>query len=249
MPDNNINGQVHQAVTVDCHIPKDAEPGDYAGRVTLAAGGSSATLRLKVRVYSAVIPDDIFFNPELNCYGGPGEAGSAQFFNSYKIAHYNRCTINRVPYNQSGRVHPDWAPDVDESGEVTAWGRLDRNLGPLLDGSNFKENPRSGVPVPTIYLPLFEGWPLNYQKYVRAGPRHCQREQGPGRLRQAPHPGQADRPGHEPAVQGRLENLRPRVLQPRAGEGLGQNHLRVLPERQTQLRLHLVDIGRTIHLP
>ena len=170
MPDNNINGQVHQAVTVDCHIPKDAEPGDYAGRVTLAAGGSSATLRLKVRVYSAVIPDDIFFNPELNCYGGPGEAGSAQFFNSYKIAHYNRCNINRVPYSQSGRVHPDWAPGVDESGKVTAWARFDRNLGPLLDGSNFKENPRSGVPVPTIYLPLFEGWPLNYQKYYEPGP-------------------------------------------------------------------------------
>ncbi len=170
MPDNHINGQMHQAVTVDYHIPKDVKPGEYSGKITLTAGANSATLRLKMRVYSAVIPDDIFFNPELNCYGGPGEAGSPQFFNSYKLAHYHRCTINRVPYTQGGKAHTDWAPTVDDSGRVTGWANFDRNLGPLLDGSNFKENPRSGAPVPTMYLPLFEGWPLNYQKYYEPGP-------------------------------------------------------------------------------
>ncbi|MGA2863309.1 MAG: hypothetical protein ABSF95_02365 [Verrucomicrobiota bacterium] len=124
MPDNHINGQVHQAVTVDYHIPKDAKPGEYAGKVTLTAGGNSAALGLRVRVYTAVIPDEIFFNPELNCYSGPGEAGTPQFFNSYKIAHYHRCTINRVPYTQGGKVHADWAADVGDSGTVTALGHF-----------------------------------------------------------------------------------------------------------------------------
>jgi hypothetical protein len=170
MADNKIDGQVHQAVTVDYVIPKTATPGDYTGKITVSAGGSTAALTLKVKVYSAVIPDEIFFNPELNCYGGPGQAGSPQFFNSFKIAHYNRCTINRVPYSQDGNVHEDYTPEVDANGKVTGWSRFDKNIAPLLDGSLFTDNPRAGVPVPTLYLPLFEGWPMNYQQHYQPGP-------------------------------------------------------------------------------
>ncbi|MEI7899741.1 MAG: hypothetical protein WCK89_05780 [bacterium] len=170
MADNKTDGQMHQAVTVDYHIPKETKPGDYTGKVTLSAGENRLALNLRVKVYNAVIPDDIFFNPELNCYGGPGQAGSPKFLNSYKIAHYNRCTINRVPYSQNGTVHSDWSPDTDTTGKVTDWARFDQNLGSLLDGTLFKNNPRSGVPVATMYLPLFEGWPLNYQQYYDPGP-------------------------------------------------------------------------------
>ena len=170
MPDNNIDGQMHQAITVDYHIPKETKAGDYTGKVTLSAGENKVALNLKVKVYKAVIPDAIFFNPELNCYSGPGPAGSPKFLNSYKLAHYNRCTINRVPYSQNGTIHGDWSPDTDKAGKVTDWARFDKNLGSLLDGTLFKDNPRSGVPVATLYLPLFEGWPLNYQQYYEPGP-------------------------------------------------------------------------------
>ena len=170
MEDNAVPEQVHQAVTVDYHVPKDASPGNYTGKVTLSSGPDRAELALQVRVYSAVIPDEVFFNPELNCYGGPGRAGSEKFFNSLKIAHYHRTTINRVPYSQGGRVHSDWSPDVSRSGAVTDWSRFDRNIGPLLDGSIFEDNPRSGVPVATLYLPHFEGWPLDYRAHYDPGP-------------------------------------------------------------------------------
>ena len=170
MEDNAVVGQTHQAVTVDYFIPAATPPGNYAGTVTLTAGGSSVKLPLKIKVYPAVIPDTIHFNPELNCYGGPGQAGSDQFKNSFRIAHYNRCTINRVPYSQSGRVHDDYVPAVDATGKVTDWSNFDNNLGGLLDGSWFKDNPRAGVPVASLYLPQFEGWPLDFQKYYQPGP-------------------------------------------------------------------------------
>ncbi len=170
MEDNAVTGQTHQAVTVDYFVPPAVKPGNYSGTVTLEAAGGSAKLPLKIQVYSAVIPDDIHFNPELNCYAGPGKAGSDKFKDSFRLAHYNRCTINRVPYSQGGKVHDDYVPAVDGSGKVTSWDNFDQNLGGLLDGSWFKDNPRSGVPVASLYLPQFEGWPLDYQKHYNPGP-------------------------------------------------------------------------------
>jgi len=169
MADNAIAGQKHQAVTVDYFVPAQTKPGNYTGIVTLTTAGHSAQLALQLKVYSAVIPDDIHFNPELNCYGGPGEAGSDQFKNSFRIAHYNRCTINRVPYSQGGKIHPDYVPAIDATGRVTDWSNFDQRLSGLLDGSWFSDNPRSGVPVASLYLPHFEGWPLNFQNHYQPG--------------------------------------------------------------------------------
>lgn len=167
--DNGIAGQTLQAITVDYHIPAQAKAGDYTGTVTLSAGAEKSELAIKVKVYDVTIPDNVNFNPELNCYRGPGDAGSPQFKDSFRVAHYNRCTINRVPYSQSGSIDSDWTPKVDKSGRVTDWSGFDKNLGGLLDGSWFKDNPRAGVPVPTLYLPLFEGWPLNYRNHYNPG--------------------------------------------------------------------------------
>jgi len=168
--DNDVAGQTLQAITVDYPIPPNAKAGEYRGSVTLAAGRKTLRLPLKVKAYDVVIPDEIHFNPELNCYGGPGRAGSEQFIDSFRLAHYHRCTINRVPYNQRGRVHDDWAPRIDAAGRVTDWTAFDRNLGGLLDGSWFTDNPRSGVPVPVLYLPLSEGWPKDFRKHYAPGP-------------------------------------------------------------------------------
>jgi len=168
--DNNIAGQTLQAVTVDIHVPKTTPAGDYQGKVIVTSGPARVELPLKVKVYDVTIPDEIHFNPELNCYGGPGRAGSARFKDSFRLAHYNRCTINRVPYSQGGRVHSDWAPKVDPEGHVVDWSSFDANLGGLLDGSWFAGNPRAGVPVPTLYLPLFEGWPMDFRKHYNPGP-------------------------------------------------------------------------------
>ena len=157
--DNKVEGQKAAAIAVDLSVPESAKPGELTGSLVVMVGGESLKLPLKLKIFPAVIPKEINFNPEFNCYGGPGKAGSDLWFDSFRVAHYHRCTINRVPYNQSGNVHGDYVPAVDKSGKVTDWSNFDRNVGPLLSGEAFKDNPRAGVPVKTIYLPVNENWP------------------------------------------------------------------------------------------
>jgi hypothetical protein len=159
--DNKIPGQKVAAVALDLIIPESAKAGERTGTITIGSDGApEIKLTLKLKIYDADIPKEPHFNPEMNCYGGPGEAGSDFFFDSFRLAHYNRSTINRVPYSQNGNVHADYAPKVGTDGKVSDWTTFDKNLGPLLDGSAFKDNPRAGVPVPTLYLPMAENWPL-----------------------------------------------------------------------------------------
>jgi len=167
--DNKVKSQKAAAVAVDLIVPENAAPGEKSGTITISSGGSQIKLALKLVIYDTLIPKEINFNPELNAYNGPGEAGSDFFFDSFRIAHYHRCTINRVPYSQNGTVHKDWVPEVSADGKVTDWSRFDKNLGPLLDGTAFKDNPRAGVPVPVLYLPMFENWPLNFLKNYDPG--------------------------------------------------------------------------------
>lgn len=168
--DNPVTDQTLQALTVDVHVPTNTPPGQYQGTVVLTAQPGQLQIPLQVKVYNVTIPDEVHFNPELNCYGGPGTAGSTQFQDSFRLAHYHRCTINRVPYGQSGNVHSDWVPTIGTDGHVTNWANFDANLGGLLDGSWFAGNPRASVPVPTLYLPLFEGWPKNFLLHYDPGP-------------------------------------------------------------------------------
>jgi hypothetical protein len=163
MSDNRITGQKFQAVTVDYHIPIQTAPGDYTGTVTVSAGENKAELSLKVKVYDVTIPEEIHFNPELNNYRWVGK-------DVFRLAHYHRCTPNVVPYSQNGRTKVRWLPRVGPDGQVTDWSPFDNGIGDLFDGSCVKDNPRAGVPVPTFYIPLFEGWPLNYRNFYSPGP-------------------------------------------------------------------------------
>ena len=171
--DNKVERQRAQPVTVDVIVPGDAKPGIYEGVIRITAAKTKPiTLRLQVVVYDVRIPDELNFNPELNCYGGPGEAGTEHFFESHRLAHYHRCTINRVPYSQDGTVNRDMLPVLKGSGKaakVTDWSAYDRNIGPLLSGEAFKGNPRDGVPVKTFYLPMFENWPASMHEHYRPG--------------------------------------------------------------------------------
>ncbi|MCY3022526.1 MAG: hypothetical protein NTW87_26390 [Planctomycetota bacterium] len=158
--DNKIDKQKAAVVAVDLIVPANAKAGEQNGTVTVSAGGSEVKLKLQVKVFPAVIPPEIHFNPELNAYGGPGDAGSDLWFDSHRLAHYHRCAINRVGYSQSGNMHPDVTPGAGPDGHITDWARYDKNVGPLLDGSAFKDNPRAGAPVADLYLPHHENWPL-----------------------------------------------------------------------------------------
>src|SRR5205823_8413022 len=53
--------------------------------------------------------------------------------------------------------------------------RLGRHFGPLVSGSAFADLPRASVPVPIIYLALFENWPGDLRKTYKWNiPEHPQ---------------------------------------------------------------------------
>ena len=171
-PDNQVPRQALQAVYIDLVMPIDAQPGKWTGQLMVHARDGVATLPLEVLVYPVQIPVVLNFNPELNCYSGPAEAGTKEFFAYHRLAHYNRCTLNRVAYHQTGEVHKDMVPVVKGQGgdtHVADWSQYDKRIGPLLDGSAFAGLPRDGVPVRTFYLPLFDNWPLPLKGHYAMG--------------------------------------------------------------------------------
>ena len=168
--DNAVPSQKVQAIYVDIAVPQNLPPGRYSGRVSVTAGSAPPVqLHLDIAVYPVSIPGEMTFNAELNCYNPPGgEVGSDYFYAAHRLAHYHRCTLNTVPYSQTGRIPNGYAPKVEGKGadvHITDWSAFDRLIGPLLDGSAFAGNPRRGVPVKTFYLPLCEHWPLPFLDY------------------------------------------------------------------------------------
>ncbi|HID05737.1 MAG TPA: hypothetical protein EYP10_01170, partial [Armatimonadetes bacterium] len=174
MDDNGISEQRVQAIWCDIYVPHDVPAGWYRGTVTVHADGiAPISLNLRVRVYDVTLPDELNFNPELNCYySGSGwfKPGSEKWFAAHKLAHAHRCTINRVPYSQSGHVDASVAPKVVGDGvnqRVADWSEFDNCVGPLLNGSAFATNPRKGVPVKVMYLPFHENYPNPIAKHYR----------------------------------------------------------------------------------
>lgn len=168
--DNAVPDQKVQAVYVDVAVPQGLPRGEYTGTISVtAAGAAPLQTQVLITVYPVSIPDEMTFNAELNCYHPPGgEVGSDYFYAAHRLAHYHRCTLNTVPYSQTGEIPRDYAPRLEGSGAETRiidWSDFDRLIGPLLDGSAFASNPRQGVPVKTFYLPLCEHWPLPFRSY------------------------------------------------------------------------------------
>jgi hypothetical protein len=168
--DNKILNQKAAVLAVDLIVPETATAGDKTGTLTVSTEGGEVKLKIELVVYDAVIPSETHFIPELNIYGGPfGPAGSQIFYDAFRLAHYYRCTLNRVPHHHNGKTDEDWIPQTGPDGHVTDWADYDKNLGPLLDGSAFKDNPRANVPVPLLYLPFNESYPQSIKAHYKPG--------------------------------------------------------------------------------
>ncbi len=154
----------YRSLHIEVYVPHGVAPGEYNGTLELSAsaraGDASAsgreTLRLpvKLQVWDFSLPDHLSFLPEMNCYGLPEDE-----LGYYRLAHRHRTVLNRVPYNQAGRVQDGCAPVWDKTRLKLDWSKWDRRFGPLLDGTAFADLPRKGVPVECFYLPLHENWP------------------------------------------------------------------------------------------
>jgi hypothetical protein len=150
--DENIAGQKNGSLHAEIYVPHVVKAGDYAGRLTLEAGGQTLALDVSLRVWNFTLPDYLSFLPEMNCYGLP-----ANERDYYRLAHRHRTVLNRVPYSQNGTVSDGCAPAWD--GKKLDWSAWDQRFGPYFDGSAFGDLPRRGVPLDIFYLPLHENWP------------------------------------------------------------------------------------------
>lgn len=170
------DSQRNQLICVDIAVPQDAQPGEYAGKVTLAAQDVAPfDLPVRLRVYGFAVPDRLRFNPELNIYRAPARPGSDGWFDCFRVAHYNRCTLSLTMAGHGDGINGALGMPTAGGGadvRVADWGKWDAAYGPLLDGSAFRLLPRASVPLATCQVPLSHGYPLRLDRYYRyEGPR------------------------------------------------------------------------------
>ena len=166
--------QKNQLIYVDIAIPQRAAAGAYTGKITLSATGVQPfDLPVTLKVYNFAIPDKMRFNPELNIYQAPAKMGSKAWFECFRVAHYNRCTLSITQAGHGDGIKtPLPLAGAGANVRVGDWSGWDRAFGPLLDGSAFRDLPRSGAPLPTCQVPLSHGYPLRVDQYhIYAGPK------------------------------------------------------------------------------
>lgn len=166
--------QRNQQIYVDIAVPQRAAAGNYTGKIVISAEGVKPfELPVKLKVHDFAIPDKMRFNPELNIYQAPARPGSEAWFECFRVAHYNRCTLSITQAGHGDGIK--FGPPVAGSGanvRVRDWTAWDKAYGPLLDGSAFKGLPRAGEPLATCQVPLSHGYPLPLDRYYQyAGPK------------------------------------------------------------------------------
>ncbi len=177
--DNPVPGQTVAPVYVDIYVPHDAAPGNHTGELLVRARGFEKKIHIQVEVLPLTLPDRLNFDVDLMAYTAvPSPAGVEPGTPEYRalvrayhrVAHLNRTNLDILGYTQRGTEAPDQAPILEGQGaatRVTNWKDWDTYYAPLLDGSAFKDLPRSGMPVPAIYLPFCENWPGNLRQSYR----------------------------------------------------------------------------------
>jgi hypothetical protein len=170
--DNGVPHQRVQPVFVDIYIPHGAAPGVHHGSIGVRAGGRLVrTIGVDVEVLPFTLPDNLNFIVDLNAYSGVNDGynmrrGSPEYRTLlqqyHRLAHLDRANLDVLGYSHSGTTEPDQTPPLAGEGadtKVTSWQDWDAHFGPLVSGSAFADLPRASVPVPIIYLALFENWP------------------------------------------------------------------------------------------
>src|SRR5262249_6191021 len=133
-------------------------------------------IAVDVTVLPVTLPDNLNFIVDLNAYGGVnggyniqrGTPEYRQLLQAYHPgAHLDRRHLHHLRYSHSGSPEPDLTPPLEGDGvdtKVVSWKDWDAHYGPLVSGSAFADLPRASVPVPIIYLALFENWPGDLRK-------------------------------------------------------------------------------------
>ncbi len=155
-----VKGQKNHSLVLEVYIPHNITPGLKKGVVLMQSGNDTLALDVDLMVWDFTLPNKLSFIPEMNAYA---TVTPFKGYDYYRLAHEHRTCINRLPYGWDGvpSFAPVWEKDRFE------WRHWDKMVGPLLDGSAFKDMPRKGEPVDVMYLPFNENWPVNLFQYYR----------------------------------------------------------------------------------
>jgi len=149
-----VPDQANHSLICELYVPHEETPGRKRGKVSISVGGESLELEVYLTVWNFTLPNKLSFVPEMNAYGTVYPFRGYEY---YRLAHEHRTCINWLPYGWHGKPSftPNWkADDFD-------WSQWDQEVGPLLDGSAFKDLPRNNEPVDVFYLPFNENWPVS----------------------------------------------------------------------------------------
>ncbi len=151
----------NRSLLCEIYVPHEAMAGTKLGTLSVSSAGQRQEFQVELNVWKFTLPNKLSFIPEMNAYGTVTPTTGLGY---YRLAHEHRCCLNRLYYGWNGTV--SLAPSRTEAGwDWTSW---DRDVGPLLDGSAFKDLPRSGEPVDEFYLPFNENWPADiYANYTK----------------------------------------------------------------------------------
>ncbi len=149
-----VPDQKNHSLVFEIYVPHNVPPGVKRGQLIVSANGETLSIKVNLLVWNFTLPNKLSFVPEMNAYG---TVSPFKGYGYYRLAHEHRTCINRLPYGWDGR--PSFAPEWD--GDHFDWSEWDEKVGPLLDGSAFKNLPRKGEPVDVFYLPFNENWPVS----------------------------------------------------------------------------------------
>lgn len=153
---NFIRDQRAQGFWVDIWVPPETAPGRYNGEVVVESSGGSRRIPVQLAVLPITLTDAFHAGIGSISYDFTGvhlaNRESSAFHDFFRLAHAHRLTIDALYLN------PDW------NGGNIDWRRYDELVGPLLDGTAFRESegyygPGRGQPVRRFVSPLDWNWP------------------------------------------------------------------------------------------
>lgn len=156
-----VMNQNNLSLICEAYVPHDISPGIKKGKVLLSSEAEVLQLVVELNVWNFTLPNKLSFVPEMNAYS---TVSPYKGYDYYRLAHEHRTCLNRLPYGWEGR--PAFAPNL-RRGNSFDWTEWDQKVGPLLDGSAFRDMPRQGEPVDVFYLPFSENWPIELYDHYR----------------------------------------------------------------------------------
>ncbi len=156
-----------QAVWVDLHVPREAAPGRYSGKLAVTVEGARAEIEVVVDVKQATLPLAPSLDAVAELYepyvreGGGAELGSEAFRRiaacTQRLAHRHRM----VMVERTDRVPAGWG--APEDGQAGAGDAYAQTFGGALDGSLFDpalgyRGPGASTPVAVWRTPWPQPW-------------------------------------------------------------------------------------------